>query len=38
MYVDSHGRERVAAAKKLGRRERMFEDDVFIENARLGRG
>ena len=34
--VDSHRRECVAAAKKLGKRERMFEDDVFIENKRLG--
>ena len=33
--VDSHWRECVAAAKKLGKRERMFEDDVFIENTRL---
>ena len=36
--VDSHWRECVAAAKKLGKRERIFEDDVFIENTRLGRG
>ena len=34
--VDSHWRECVAAAKKLGKRERMFEDDVFIENTCLG--
>ena len=36
--VDSHWRECVAVAKKLGKRERVFEDDVFIENTRLGRG
>ena len=30
--VDSHWREFVAAAKKLGKRERVFEDDLFIEN------
>ena len=36
--VDSHWRECVAAAKKLGKRERMFEYDVFIENTRLVRG
>ena len=34
--VDSHWRECVAAVKKLGKkRERVFEDDVFIENTRL---
>ena len=33
--VDSHWRECVAAAKKLGKRERVFENDVFIENTRL---
>ena len=36
--VDSYWRECVAAAKKLGKRERVFEDDVFIENTRLVRG
>ena len=36
--VDSHRRECVAAAEKLGRRERVFEDDVFIENTCLGSG
>ena len=36
--VDSHWRECVAAAKKFGKRERVFEDDVFIENTRLVRG
>ena len=36
--VDSHWRECVAAAKKLGKRERVFENDVFIENTRLVRG
>ena len=34
--VESHRRECVAAAKKLGKRGRVFEDDVFIENTRLG--
>ena len=33
--VDSLWRVYVAAAKKLGKRERVFEDDVFIENTRL---
>ena len=36
--VDSHWRECVAAAKKLGKRARVFEDDVFIENTRLVSG
>ena len=36
--VDSHWRECVAAAKKLGKRERVFEDDVFIENMHLVSG
>ena len=36
--VDSHWRECVAAAKKLSKRERVFEDDVFIENTRLVSG
>ena len=33
--VDSRWRECIAAAKKFGKRERVFEDDVFIENTRL---
>ena len=33
--VDSHWRKCVAAAKKLGKRERVFENDVFIENTRF---
>ena len=34
--VDSHWRECVAVAKKLGKKkERVFENDVFIENTRL---
>ena len=36
--VDSHWREYVTAAKKLGKRERVFENDVFIEHTRLGGG
>ena len=36
--VDSHWRECVAAAKKLGKRKGVFEDDVFIENTRLVSG
>ena len=37
--VDSHWRECVAAAKKLGKKkERVFEDYVFIENTRLVSG
>ena len=37
--VDSHWRECVATAKKLSKkRGRVFENDVFIENTRLGRG
>ena len=36
--VDSHWRKCVAAAKKLGKRERVFEDDIFIENTRLVSG
>ena len=37
--VDSHWRECVVAAKKLcEKRERVFEDDVFIENTRLVSG
>ena len=34
--VDPHWRECVAAAKKFGKREqRVFKNDVFIENMRL---
>ena len=37
--VDSHWRECVAAAKKLGKREEeCLKKDVFIENTRLGCG
>ena len=36
--VESHWREYVVAAKKLRKRERQFEDDVFIKNTRLGSG
>ena len=33
--VDPHWRECVAAAKKFGKRKRVFENDVLIENMRL---
>ena len=39
MSVESHWTECVASAKKLcKKRERVFEDDVFIENTCLGGG